>query len=120
MNSGSFLDYLVVIVSGFCFKYVQRLWLFWTGDVFSLSLYYVPQICVIQQGHGVQESWILRPGLSRCRRLQVVDVDGGEGGVRSVGVDLHVGGGRGGGQGRPVGRLRVARGGDHPQSRRRL
>ena len=50
----------------------------------------------------------------------MVDVDGGEGRVRGVGVDLHVGGGRGGGEGRPVGGLRVPRGGDHPQSRRRL
>ena len=50
----------------------------------------------------------------------MVDVDGGEGRVRGVGVDLHVGGGRGGGEGRPGGGLRVPRGGDHPQSRRRL
>ena len=50
----------------------------------------------------------------------MVDVDGGEGRVRGVGVDLHVGGGRGGGEGRPGGCLRVPRGGDHPQSRRRL
>ena len=50
----------------------------------------------------------------------MVDANGGEGGVRGVGVDLHVGGGRGGGEGRPVGSLRVTGGGDHPQSRRRL
>ena len=50
----------------------------------------------------------------------MVDANGGEGGVRGVGVDLHVGGGRGGGQGRPGGGLGVPRGGDHPQSGRRL
>ena len=82
------------------------------SNVFSSVL---PHICLIEKGGGVEELRVPGPRLP-----QVVDVDGGEGGVPGVGVDLEVGGGRGGREGGPGGRLRVPRGGDDPQPRRGL
>ena len=82
------------------------------SNVFSSVL---PHICLIEKGGGVEELRVPGPRLP-----QVVDVDGGEGGVPGVRVDLEVGGGRGGREGGPGRRLSVPRGGNNPQPGRGL